>query len=75
MFILPQIIHNQLNMFYLTWSQASYIKHLRSNRVLHVSPQQIIGADMKEIRNPYQHIYGWHDIIIFSIADALLFHS
>lgn len=75
MLILPQVIHNELDMFYLAGSQASYIKHMRRSRVLYVPPQQIVSGDVKEIRNPYQHIYGRHDIIIFQITDTLLFHS
>lgn len=63
MFVLPQIIHNQLDMLYLSRSQAGYVKHLRSACILDFAPQQVIRADLKEIRNPDQHIYGRHDVV------------
>ena len=75
MLILPQIVYNELDVFYLTGSQAGYIQHLRGACLLHFPAQQIVGADVEEIRNSYQHIYGRHDIIIFPITDTLLFHS
>lgn len=57
MFILPQIIYDELDMFYLAGSKPGHIKHMRSFCVLHIPAQQIIGGDMEEIRNSYQHIY------------------
>ena len=67
MLIFPQIIDNKLDVFYLAGSQACYIKFLWGTGLLHITPQQIICADMKEIRNPYQHIYRRHDIVVFPI--------
>ena len=75
MLIFPQIIYNKLDVFYLAGSQARYIKCLRGTWLLHVTPQQIICADMKEIRNPYQHIYGRHNVVVFPITDTLLFNA
>ena len=75
MFILPQIIHDELDVFYLAGRQARYVQHLWSACLLDFPAQQIIGADVKEICNSYQHIYGRHDIAIFPITDALLFYA
>ena len=57
MLILPQIIHNELDVFYLVRSKPGDIEHLRRFRFLYIPPQKIIGGDMKKVRNPYQHIY------------------
>ena len=46
---LPQIVYDELDVFNLAWSESSYIKHLRGGRFLHVPPQQVVCADMKEI--------------------------
>lgn len=73
MLILPQIVYNELDVFYLTGGEAGYIQQLRGACLLHFPAQQIIGADVEEIRNSHQHIYGRHDIAIFPITDALLF--
>ncbi len=75
MFIISQIIYNILDVFYLTGSEPSYIKHLRSTWILHIPSQQVVCADMKEVSNSYQHIYGWHDVVVFPITDTLLFNS
>lgn len=56
MFTLPQIVYNELDMFDLARSESGYIKHLGCGRLLHVPPQQIVCADMKEVRNSDQHI-------------------
>ncbi len=53
---LPQIIYDELDVFNLAWSESGYIKHLWRGRFLHIPPQQIVCADMKEVRNSYQHI-------------------
>ena len=75
MLILPQIIYDKLDVFYLAGSQAGYVQHLRCVWLLHFPPQQIISADMKEVRNSYQHIYGRHDVVIFPITDTLFFNA
>lgn len=75
MFILPQIVHNKLNVFCLVRSQTSYIKHLWGTGILYVPSQQIISADVKEICNSYQHIYRRHNVVIFPITDTLLFNA
>lgn len=56
MLTLPQIVYDELDVFYLARSESGYIKRLRCCRLLHVPPQQIVCADMKEVRNSYQHI-------------------
>ena len=68
MLILPQIVYNELDVFYLAGCQTGYVQHLRGAWLLHFPPQQIIGADVKEICNSYQHFYGRHDIVIFPIT-------
>lgn len=49
--ILPEIIYNELNMLYLSGSKAGYIQHLRAAYLPPFPAQQIIGADVKVIRN------------------------
>ena len=75
MLILPQIVYNELDVFYLAGCQTGYVQHLRGAWLLYFPAQQIIRADMKEIRNSYQHFYGRHDIVVFPITDALLFNA
>ena len=57
MLILPQIIYDELDVFYLAGSKPGHIKHLWSFRFLQIPAQQIISGNMEEICNPYQHIY------------------
>ena len=75
MLILPQIVHDELKVFYLSGSKAGYVQHLRGVRFPRFPAQQIIGADVEEVRNSYQHIYGRHDVVVFPITDALLFNA
>ena len=73
--ILPQIVYDELDMLYLSRSESGYIKRVRCGRFLHITAQQVVCADMKEVRNSYQHIYRGHDVVVFPITDALLFNA
>ncbi len=75
MLILPQIVHNELDVFYLPGGKAGYVQHLRGACILHFPAQQIIRADVKEVSNSYQHIYGRHNVVVFPITDTLLFDA